>query len=105
MNKEIEYHHIECDCHSSDHILRFVYVPRYELYGGVEEPELYTEVQLHQCHNIFKRIWLAIKYIFGYKCRYGLWDCVLINEEEAAKLLLILTSYINDCEDTKEIKS
>ena len=30
--------------------------------------------------NIFKRIWVAIKYIFGYKSKYGEWDSVIITK-------------------------
>lgn len=47
---------------------------------------MYMEVQLHTCKNIFKRLWVALKYIFGYKCAYGTWDSFIFGKEEEIKL-------------------
>ena len=55
-----------CQCYSDEHILHFIL--------DEKTGEIYTSVYLHQYYNILKRIWLAIKYIFGYKCMYGAWD-------------------------------
>ena len=70
--------YFECACHSTEHTLRFVW--------DDSENTIYTEVFLHQYRNFFKRIWVALRYVFGYKCRYGHWDCFLLNPEDAARL-------------------
>jgi hypothetical protein len=70
LNKE----YYECQCYSDEHTLKFVI--------DDEECELYASVFLHQYRNIFKRIWVAIKYVFGYKCKYGHWDCFMMQDED-----------------------
>jgi hypothetical protein len=41
----------------------------------------YLAVHLHNYRNFFKRVGVAVKYIFGYKCRYGHWDEFIITDE------------------------
>ena len=78
----IEFEYFDCQCSSSDHILRFCY--------DEEDNLLYTEIQLIQYRNIFKRIWIALKYIFKYQCRYGHWDCWMLKEDDCSKLKKLL---------------
>lgn len=76
--------YFECICDSSEHVLRVV----------KDDNDIYIEVQLHKHHNIFKRMWLAVKYIFGYESEYGHWDCWIIkNKEDANRLINILEGY------------
>ena len=75
----MQIHYFDCKCSSSEHTLRFVYDP--------EDNEIYTEVFLSQYRNLFQRIWTAIKYIFGFKCKYGHWDCWLMKEEDCKRLV------------------
>ena len=70
--------HIDCNCGSPEHILRFIW--------NDEDLELYTEVQLRQWRSLPKRIWVAIRYIFGYKSSYGVWDCTCMGRCEMEKL-------------------
>jgi len=86
MDMELEVTHIECQCFSPDHTLRFMY--------DEEDNSLYTDVFLYQYHNIFKRIWLAIKYVFGQRSGYGHFDCWLLNPTDAVKLKAILDKVI-----------
>jgi hypothetical protein len=80
--KPIETEYFDCDCHSSDHTIRFIYTP-----AEIDwKPELHVEVQLCRTKNIFQRILSAIKYIFGYECRYGHWDCTLIQAKDLERL-------------------
>lgn len=69
-------HYITCSCNSSEHTARII----------DDGEDLYLEVQLVKNNNIFKRIWLAIRYILGYNCRYGHWDCTIIDDKEGKKL-------------------
>ena len=78
MYNEDEMLHSTCSCYSTEHTLRWSY--------DTSEKEFYTEVFLNQYRSFFKRVWIAVKYVFGYKCRYGHWDCTLLNENEAIKL-------------------
>ncbi len=93
MKKEnpIKIEHIVCSCGSSEHVLEFMF--------DIDEKEpqfdhIYTQVQLHQYRTFRERVWVAIKYIFGYKCRYGVWDCTVMEKEEAKKLYKFLGQYI-----------
>jgi len=78
---KIDY--FECSCYSPENRLVFHY--------DEEDNELYTEVYLFQYHNIFQRIWIAIKYIFGYKCRYGHFDCFILNPNDRGRLMRVIT--------------
>lgn len=82
LEKEMETHYFECQCYSVEHTLRFIYDPMYN--------EICTEVFLGQHRNIFKRIWIAIKYVFGYKCRYGHFDNFMMKSEDCQKLIGLL---------------
>lgn len=72
--------YFECSCNSPEHTLRFV------IDDSDDDKELYTEVHLTEVNSFFKRCWIALKYIFGYKCKYGNWDCWLLKTEDITKL-------------------
>jgi len=57
--------YIECQCGTPEHTLRFVWEE------GTDWPEMYVEVCLVQYYGFFKRLWYGLKYIFGYKSKYG----------------------------------
>lgn len=86
--------HMECACHSPEHTLHFV------LDGA--ENEIHTEVYLNQYRGFFKRLWIAFKYVCGYQCRFGHFDCYTMNGfgglEQAKKLHKMLTLWIEDAE-------
>lgn len=88
---KIDY--VDCSCNSPDHVLRFSY--------DLEENELWIEIQLIQYRNIFKRMWVAIKYIFGYQCRYGHWDCWLLNPKDCEKIQNILQRIVDNIKINK----
>jgi hypothetical protein len=68
----------ECACFSDEHTLKFSYDP--------DENELYTSVYLNQYRSIWKRIWVAIRYVCGYRTKYGHWDCFILRAEDAIRL-------------------
>ncbi len=84
----------ECCCFSSEHILIFSYC--------VEDNEVYTTVFLNH-DSFFKRIINAIKYVFGYKCRYGHFDTFILNKDDLNNLINLLQRY-KDNIDKKESK-
>jgi len=78
-------HYFECQCYSDEHTLKFLI--------DEEEKDLYVSIFLNQYRNIFKRIWVAIKYVFGYKCKYGHWDTWMLREEDFKRLQQLLKEY------------
>ncbi len=80
----------ECRCGSSEHTLRFTL--------DIEDPEdkeLFTSIFLNQYRSIWKRIWIAIKYVFGYKCKFGHWDCWIMKENDAKRLRDMCDKFIS----------
>lgn len=75
--------HINCDCMSPEHTLRYIW--------DAEDKQLYTDIYLNSYQSFFKRFVIAIKYLFGHKCKYGMFDCTMINEEQFNNLYIFLT--------------
>jgi hypothetical protein len=55
-----------------------------------DDNEVYVSIHLIPEYNIFKRIWNAIKYIFGYKCKYGHFDEFIFDKTDVKKLKKII---------------
>ena len=72
---------IVCECGLTEH--QFLLA----LYEWEDEVEVYLESHLSTYRNFFKRVWVAIRYIFGYRCKYGEWDCVMLGEEQLQQML------------------
>ncbi len=68
---------------SNEHVLRF----------ELDDHDLYTSVFLCQYRSFFKRVWVAVKYVFGYKCKHGHWDCTMLRPEDADRLIGMLNDY------------
>lgn len=82
----------DCGCSSFDHLIRFNY--------DAEDNELFLDVHLFQYRNVFKRIWLAIKYVFNNSSRYGHYDVTIIKPEDKGRLIAV----INKLKDVPAIK-
>lgn len=78
-------HYLECACDSDEHTLRFTL--------DKDDGEIFTSVYLNQWLPWYKRVWRALRYVFGYRCKYGHWDCTIINREGARKLRAILDEF------------
>jgi len=81
-------HFFECICGADEHTLKFV------LSMEEDYPEIYTTIFLNQYRSFWKRLWVGIKYIFGYKCKYGHWDVWVLNPGDAERLKGILDLFI-----------
>lgn len=68
-----------CQCYNTEHQLIFSYFPE-------EKGDVYVSVHLTPEYRIWKRIWIAIKYIFGYKCKFGHFDEFIFKRTDADKL-------------------
>ena len=71
-------HYFECSCGSTEHTIRFTI--------DKGDKELHTDIYLNQWRPFWKRVWVGIRYIFGYKCKYGEWDCWILNEDDTTRL-------------------
>ena len=54
--------------------------PEHQIIINTDENESVLQIHLNNL-NLFKRIVLAIKYIFGYKSKYGEFESVIITKE------------------------
>lgn len=70
-----------CDCNNIEHQLVFSCDP------FDDKEDLMVFVNVHLIPNVwYKRIWNAIKYIFGYRCMYGYFDEFVFKSEDADRL-------------------
>lgn len=78
-----EYHYVECDCTTPEHVLRFIVDPSepFPVYASV-----FLAEQGWGIRGFFRRCWLALKYVFGSKCRYGHFQEILIGRQQAEQL-------------------
>jgi len=81
---EIETQIFICRCHSFSHQAIFWY--------DEEDKNLYVNIHLITHRNIFKRIWVAIKYVFGYTSKYGEWDDFIFKDRDLKTLKEYLAS-------------
>lgn len=80
-------HFIVCECFHDNHTVRLSYFP--ETDRGPRELSIHYQLIQHQ--GFFRRVWTALRYIFKRTEPYGHWDCTLIGEEEAKRLLDFLS--------------
>ncbi len=86
-------HFFECACGSDEHTIRFIL--------DYEDGDLYTSVYLNQYRSWWKTAWVGIRYIFGYKCRYGDWDCWMLDASDAVRLRDMCDEFIKKQEEIK----
>ena len=80
----VETHYFECQCGGDEHMLKFV----------VDDEDFYLNVFLNQYRGFFHRLWIAIKYVFGYKCKYGHWDSWMLRPEDVQRLKGLLDKHV-----------
>lgn len=81
----MEHEIVICKCESVEHQIIFSYFPEDE-----DERVVYMSVHLSPMYGFFKRIWVALKYIFGYRSMYGHFDDIIIGQKDSHKLVKIL---------------
>ena len=70
-----------CECSSSEHFFTITI--------DEDDPnDKFVYVLVHLKHKpVLHRIWTAIKYIFGYKSRFGSFEEIIIKKEDKQRLL------------------
>jgi hypothetical protein len=81
--------HLDCDCTSAEHTVRFVYQPDEE-YFHEDGPLICMDVNLVQYRGFWKRLWYGIKYVFGHKSRYGPFSEFVMNKKNATELITFI---------------
>ena len=89
-----EDNYFQCHCSSDEHTMRFM-LDMKDACG----PFLYAHFFINTYDNVFKRIWTGIKYIFGYKCKYGHWDEWIMEPKDAERLRNMLDQFIGTPSD------
>lgn len=87
--------HYVCQCGADEHTLRFTL----DVDSG--DPCIYTSIYLNDWRPWWKRAWIGIKYIFGYSCQYGHWDCWMMCYQDAERLRSMLDRYLEMKENTR----
>lgn len=83
---------VSCICENDEHQLIF----RYFINSAEDNETLYCTFHLKPESNFFKRMLIAIKYIFGYRSKYGEFDEVLLDSDKVEELKNILSSFQNN---------
>lgn len=77
-----------CNCNSVGHNF-IIQLDEYE-----DNFELVLSVHLNNYLTFWKRIYVAIRYIFGYTASdYGHYDCVLIKRDDVSRLQNLLKEF------------
>lgn len=84
----MKVNYIDCACSDPKHTLRFT--------SDAELSEFVTEVHLNQYYGFFKRVWLAIKYVFGRSNKNGHFDCTILNLSQVEELSTLLKTFKKD---------
>lgn len=77
-----------CDCHSPEHLIMFDY--------DEEMNYMYMSVFLDQYRPWYKRIGLAIKYVFGYTGPYGHYDTWILKNTDIVRFKKVLNQVKKD---------
>lgn len=79
---------IFCECQSPEHQIIFFY--------DKEDDVIYMETHLSNSKSIWKRIISGIKYIFGYKSKFGNFDSLVLGFKQIKELDDVVNSYYNN---------
>lgn len=86
-----------CDCSDVSHNIIF------QLWEwGDDPPELCVHVNLSDYPGFWKRLWLGVRYIFGYKSKYGQYDVMTIRPEDVPRMKKLLENFAEKCNSHKK---
>lgn len=79
---------LSCECTSPEHtVIVSVFDWNHEM---PYKPDFYIDVQVTQFRQFHKRVWAALKYIFGAELT---WDNVIVQKEDIPKLQAAIDHY------------
>ena len=80
----------DCMCTSAEHCLHIRY---FDDEKEVDDHQLYIVVYLQKT-KWYKRIWRGLKYIFGYRSRYGDFTEIIYDVEKVKELKKFFNDYL-----------
>ena len=80
--EEIKRDVLICECHSLEHQMVFHYEREWD--------EVSVSIHLNS-----PSFWGRLKYLFGYKSRFGAWDEILIRREKIQEVLTRISEEVN----------
>lgn len=82
--------YFECTCGAPDHTLRFILDKTED--DADWPPTLYTEVMMSHFRPWYHRVWIGIRYMFGFDTpdHYGGWE---LNRDDADRLIGMLEEF------------
>jgi hypothetical protein len=81
-------HFVICDCNDPHHHVVYQY--------DDESGEVYVNHHLNVNWPWHRRLWYAIRYVFGYKSPYGMYDGMIINAQASKELGLWLVNNVKN---------
>jgi len=92
-----EKEYFECECGDMDHILRMCYFKD-------DVDFMYVDVHLRQ-QTFFKRVWKAIKYVFGRRSAFGDFDEFLWGPREAKRARDMIDKFLEAAESNEQTET
>ena len=80
---------LRCECHCPEHIV-VISVSDNAFDGEPLPPDFYIETQANQWRPFYKRIWVALKYIFGAEL---VWENTIVHKDDIPKLQSAINHY------------
>lgn len=75
---EHDYFYFECQCSDYEHVFRFALDPK--------DGEVWLDVNLNHCLPWYKRVWIALRYVFKKTEAYGHYDITMLRDDDYKRL-------------------
>ena len=102
----MRHEYYECICDSDEHFLRMTYFV--DEWNNMDEDEIYFSVHMQASGGFWSRLKHAVKYVFGYDCKYGHFECTTIRRKDAERFRDLMNRYIEsglvENDDSRSIK-
>lgn len=97
---EFKLFHLPCACYLAEHEVRLGYIT-YDVMdeSDVGQQELYVTHHMNYGLSFWRRVWLAIKYVFKSESRYGHFDEAIVSRIQVTKLKEFLEQFERDSKD------
>ena len=89
-------HHAICACNSDEHTLRLMHF-KADPEEGDDFDEVYWSVYLNP-YPWYKRLWVALRYLFGHRSKFGSWDSGPMMDADAVEQLRV---FLTDVDTTR----
>lgn len=86
----MENNYFECQCGFDEHRLMLCL----DVDTDEPHPNLYTSIFMDSEKTFWQRVWTGIKYIFGYRSKYGHFGCWCVDPKDAVRMRELLDKYI-----------